>query len=516
APIEERDVLKEEEAVIVSVEQTEPAPIEERDVLKEEEAVIVSAKQAKPAEPAEPVEAEATEEVESVVRPRVSPVPPQAMVLAEKPAAPKAVISSEIKLQTVIRGLIPRSAPGIEAPVLKGDSYGPVKWGETLTRIAAGLAEDPGDARRLAVALWMDNRDQFLYGNMNGLKVGATLQVDAVEERLSTIDERAAMQIFSRQWEEWRGIRVEKKAKPQVSIPIELPRILFQEAEGPALVAMFELLELWRVSWEKADGATHLPFFSREVPPQLIGYKERLMKLHGPAKIETGDVLLVPIVRGWRAVFRQAFASQRLESIGVKELDLTVEDGRWKISDERFRVEKSRVLKKETPSGWLEANFETSLKIPYTAHLSSHPYWEDAVIEVTRLRKAGVQAHVAPYHFAKDQKIFRIFSGRFADWDSANDWVDALKKSGVVENAAPWQMPYALSLGVHKNIDDAEEWVHRLAQKKISAYYYGQTENNFSNPAWHVLTGMYATEKETTAGRKELQDQGFEAVVTGF
>ncbi|QPJ66706.1 MAG: hypothetical protein G3M78_15365, partial [Candidatus Nitrohelix vancouverensis] len=48
APIEDRDVLKEEEAVIVSVEQAEPASIEERDVLKEEEAVIASVEQAKP------------------------------------------------------------------------------------------------------------------------------------------------------------------------------------------------------------------------------------------------------------------------------------------------------------------------------------------------------------------------------------------------------------------------------------------------------------------------------------
>jgi pilus assembly protein FimV len=73
-----------------------------------------------------------------------------------------------------------RPAPAAAAPA--GTDYGPVKRGETLSRIAASVKPEGVSLEQMLIGILRANPDAFIGNNINRLKAGVTLRIPAGEQ----------------------------------------------------------------------------------------------------------------------------------------------------------------------------------------------------------------------------------------------------------------------------------------------------------------------------------------------
>ncbi len=85
------------------------------------------------------------------------------------------------------------------------DSYGPVKAGDTLSKIAASVKPDSVSLEQMLVALYRENKDAFS-GNVNRLKKGQILRVPSAGE-VNAIPQAEAKRELSVQVSNWREYR---------------------------------------------------------------------------------------------------------------------------------------------------------------------------------------------------------------------------------------------------------------------------------------------------------------------
>jgi pilus assembly protein FimV len=111
-------------------------------------------------------------------------------------AAPRAAAPAE----TVGSGIA--AAKGAPA----GDTYGPVKRGETLGKIAAQVKPDGVTLEQMLAALYRANSQAFDGNNMNRLRAGGVLKVPKAEEA-TAIPRADAMKEIRVQAADWRGYR---------------------------------------------------------------------------------------------------------------------------------------------------------------------------------------------------------------------------------------------------------------------------------------------------------------------
>ena len=59
---------------------------------------------------------------------------------------------------------------------------------------------------RTTVALWSDNKDKFLGGNIHGVKIGETLNLENLDRHLEGLSQSSAVAIVQSQLAEWKRI----------------------------------------------------------------------------------------------------------------------------------------------------------------------------------------------------------------------------------------------------------------------------------------------------------------------
>jgi pilus assembly protein FimV len=134
--------------------------------------------------------------------PKPVQAPPQAAPVAPPPVASTATPS-------------PSPDVSMPAPAAPGTAYGPVRHGQTLSRIAASLdaAQDHSLAQTM-LALLRANPDAFIGGNINQLKAGAVLRLPEADE-FTRLDRRQAAALVHQQIVQWREAR---KPLPQAAL----------------------------------------------------------------------------------------------------------------------------------------------------------------------------------------------------------------------------------------------------------------------------------------------------------
>lgn len=143
----------------------------------------------RPAPVAEPGPAEAAS-------PAVAPPPP-----APAPAAPSIAIAP---LPAAHSAYVPPPAPAASADP---GEYGPVKRGDSLSKIASGLAlRREFSLAQTMLALLQANPDAFLGDDMNRLRSGAVLRVPSRDDVARIAPEDAA-QVVRQQMRQWRQSR---------------------------------------------------------------------------------------------------------------------------------------------------------------------------------------------------------------------------------------------------------------------------------------------------------------------
>ncbi len=136
---------------------------------------VASAPQTRAAPPAEPIAA-------APAAPAQEFAPPAAAPAAARPAAAPRPAPAPA----------PRPAPAASAG---GKQYGPIKSGETLSRIARSVKPEGVSLEQTLVGLYRQNPDAFIKKNMNLVRAGRILKVPEAEEFASVAPRAAAQEV---------------------------------------------------------------------------------------------------------------------------------------------------------------------------------------------------------------------------------------------------------------------------------------------------------------------------------
>ena len=409
--------------------------------------------------------------------------------------------------------------------LLTEQSYGPVASGETLLSVVGKLHTKESNAARLATAIWMDNPESFLYGNMNGLKAGSQINLENLEKRLKEIDFTLGEQILRSQQQEWKIIRNKFSATDSGGLDVltqEIPLPLENEEEKKMI---FEMLRKWKTSWESGDLDQHLALFSDRSTDKFSAdianlrfLKKRMFARHKNIKLGIKKASLV--LKGGQPVvsFGQSFSSGTMESYGRKDVGLVWENGAWKILKEKFKVneylEKPNVLPEQGASDGKIFSKERRFAVAFVIHASSHLDYKMATQAVNELRKLGFSAYSSPVQISSKRKIYRVYVGRFANVDLARELVTDLRKHDRFQYAVPVKRPFAFLMGEYDEESEAENLIYDLRSMGLSPLLFAVSEKEFLNPKFKVLLGAFSTEKDATGFSNELnaRQQSFKLV----
>ncbi len=133
--------------------------------------------------------------------------PPVAMVTPKTaaPSVPTAVVAAPSSVTTApaVRKDSPRDVAPAAVP---GDTYGPVKSGDTLNKIAASVKPDAVSLEQMLVALYRENKSAFIGNNMNQLKTGQILRVPSAADA-GKVTRAEAQREIKVQVSDWKGYR---------------------------------------------------------------------------------------------------------------------------------------------------------------------------------------------------------------------------------------------------------------------------------------------------------------------
>ena len=143
-------------------------------------------------------------------------------IILDRRASPitQPVLTADSSYQPAVRTSVPVSPVKAAAMDTK---YGPVKSGETLSKIAASVRHQNATIKQTMIALWKANPDAFIKNNINLLKKGKTLRVPALDE-VVRLNQSSAHNEYQRQRDEWLDVRGNSKhmmAKPSAEVPVD-------------------------------------------------------------------------------------------------------------------------------------------------------------------------------------------------------------------------------------------------------------------------------------------------------
>ena len=143
--------------------------------------------------------------------------PPVAAVVAVTPASsatPVATVAAEPAANSPASSAPVASAPIVSAPTgtpsaqaeSGGDTYGPVKRGDTLSKIAQEMKTDSVSVEQMLVALYRENQSAFIGNNMNRLRTGQILKVPSAADVAGIAESEARKEIKLQvaSWNEYR------------------------------------------------------------------------------------------------------------------------------------------------------------------------------------------------------------------------------------------------------------------------------------------------------------------------
>ena len=123
-------------------------------------------------------------------------------------AAPAAVVSAPAPVPSSTATVT--SAPIKGSPSAKSetgsDTYGPVKRGDTLSKIAKEMKPDTVSLEQMLVALYRENKDAFAGANMNRLRTGQILRVPSAGEvaSISADEAKGEIKVQVANWNAYR------------------------------------------------------------------------------------------------------------------------------------------------------------------------------------------------------------------------------------------------------------------------------------------------------------------------
>ena len=407
--------------------------------------------------------------------------------------------------------LVEKTGPEIvQSLPLSNEGY-VMKKGEGLFSIARKLKIGNYHLAQIAIAIWMHNIDKFMFGNINGIQEGMQLDLENLEDHVSAIDLATARSILKGQALEWDLAKsatpvkaeVQEKNIPEIPLPSER---LADHAD------LFEQVIGWQTTWKNMDIEGHLAYYQDleiENPSQIR--KKRFLARHPEPRLETSSKILV-LKEGIPLVFfEQEFSSETLKSRGLKELEWTRTHSGWKIRGEKFYelpAHSAREPLANPEDLKARVNTEKTIKLSFVIHVSSHAVESLAVSLVNRLRKNGFDAYWVPVRISKAIQIYRVYVGRFSDWDQAQRVVRILRKKPFGGHATAIPYPFALQVGEANSLTEARMLLESLRKSGLS----GLLLVSYNKPArihFRIVVGAFKKADNATWILQQLKQSGF-------
>ena len=207
--------------------------------------------------------------------------------------------------------------------------------------------------------------------------------------------------------------------------------------------------------------------------------------------------------------FTQAFSSEKLRSMGLKELEWTRSSSGWKIREENFHEWFSHPG--EQPLGNYAGSghsVNTDRTLSFVIHVSSHSNNAEALSLTNQLRKNGFDAYWAPFRMSMGTFIYRVYVGRFSDWNQAHRVVRILRKKPFGGHATAIPYSLALKVGEPDSLQDARMILESLRKVGLS----GLLLVSYSEPIginFRVVVGAFKKAYNATWMLQQLKQFGF-------
>ena len=431
------------------------------------------------------------EEPEPLLEAKVTPGLVDPIQQNENEDIPVDEITQEIPTQTASIEPTKKTRPAQESSSTPS-VYGPLSNGETLFSISKALDLPFKTTAQTAAAIWLENPDQFILGNIHGIKKGAVLDLGAVQSSSMKISVQSARLILNNHLDEWKLIR-DWPTPPENSSHLNPTLVAWPPIlERSAKEDIFSLMKDWREAREKNDTDGLLSLYSSE-------FKGHYWQ--GP-NMRLDEWKTQPIFNPVRANQQKAkFFNAQLTQI-ADHYFVSIDE--W-VGDSTSQKLEHRVVewKQEGPTWKVigEIFFEPDGKAPewetsFVVHVSSHPYASSAWKAVNLWRKRGFNAYISRVDALNNKTIFRVFVERFSNWKTATEFAKNLRSLDKESNAIPSRKPFSMSVGIFRNLEGAREKIKSLQKNGISGYVLPYSEDSELKPSYHVLVGGFANPSE--------------------
>lgn len=453
---------------IIARLRAEEADAERRDRAAAEPTLIERMRSAEEEQPpptpipeptSEPVESDATLIARYLADERAA-MRKETAATATEPVAP--VDAAAVEPTPSIQTAPVEPAAPLALLVRNGGEYR-VERGDTLY----GLAKKAGVGRALSpqmvAALWMNNKDAFIRGNMHGLKADARLDFSAVADTADRLSRREAEALIRTQWDAWR-----EKTAPAATTP-SLP------SDGVAAAGEATPSTDGRLSFRSAalaaltDWRAGVDTGAATVGERADGNLEvTLPDADDPAKSVTALVAVAP---DGTAVVR-----------GTVDTDAAVTD-------------------------------DPTLPRRYVVHVASFREEEAARRMVVILRRKGYAAYDILTSVADEGEWYRVAVDRFGDREAAFAFARRLRRDIPLSYTRVLSLPYAVAVGP---ASDPAEARRRVADLERIGVFGAYTVKDMTGdaPREQTLVGAFAAEKEAAVVADRLADEGYSVRVT--
>jgi hypothetical protein len=378
---------------------------------------------------------------------------------------------------------------------------------EGLLSVARKIKSKKYHPAQIAAAIWMHNIDKFIFGNIHGIRAGAELDLNNLEQHLTTIDLKAARNILKNQAVEWKltksAISVQEEVLSISEIPLPSERL-------EDLANLFEQVRGWQDSWEKMDIKGHLSYYQvLEVENIFLNNKKLLLSRYPKPLLETSSKYVVMKEGVPMVCFTQGFSSENLKSRGLKELEWTRSSSGWKIRGENFYEWFShsgeQSLKNYAGSGH---SINADRALSFVIHVSSHSNKAEALSLTNQLRKNGFDAYWAPFRMSINTFIYRVYVGRYSDWSQAHRVVQILRTKPFGGHATAIPYPLALKVGEPDSLQDARMILESLRKIGLSGLLLASYSEHLG-VHFRVVVGAFKKAYNATWMLQQLKQFGF-------
>ncbi len=379
-------------------------------------------------------------------KPEKPPASPKQKNAPSKPLVPPVGVSSGTSKPSAATGVVK-----IDPDPEKNKFV--VRPGMTIFQIARTLNPAKADVKKVVAAIYLENKDKFVDGNINNFKAGVVITYNRVNQIAAALTPRDVTDVLS-------GIgRIpelpkleEAPAAPPADSKKEIPaETAATDSEVTAMV------EKWRADWE-TNSPGLADYYSGNFRSPDGGdkgawaeLKKQMVETNANVEITVENLRIARTGNLVGAHFVQTFESDRYSSTGRKKLLIRKFADGPRITGEFF-----------------VATRESDSRNVWAVAVSSHEDKDSAAQQISAL--PGITAYEAasftgapPYH---------VMAGRRNSKNAAVDLQKKLIKMGE-KDAKVVRFPFSIRLAVFKDVKTSGKFMEQLKKDGYSPYRLG-------------------------------------------